>query len=112
MTDAIATEVSALSFEQAVAELDSIIQRLEAGQIDLEEAVNVYSRGTELSRHCSTLLDRTEATITHLVASVGAGQNDESSDANSSPGGKPQPQRARRVEPRSDTDVVAQDIPF
>ncbi len=68
MTD----DLTQLTFEQALEELDSLISRLEGGQIDLEAAVTAYSRGAELAAHCSSLLDKTEATITQLVAG-GAG---------------------------------------
>jgi len=45
-----------LSFEEALAELERIVQQLERGQLDLETAIRAYERGTELRRHCEAKL--------------------------------------------------------
>lgn len=63
-------DLSALSYETALAELDAIITRLERGDVELEAAIAAYERGAALTRHCSDLLDRTEQKVTQLV--VGA----------------------------------------
>ena len=41
-----------MTFEQALAELEKIVQDLERGQLDLEAAITAYERGTHLKRHC------------------------------------------------------------
>ena len=63
-------DMTTLSYEAALAELDEIIARLERGDVALEAAIAAYERGTALARHCGQLLDRTEQKITQLV--VGA----------------------------------------
>jgi exodeoxyribonuclease VII small subunit len=65
-----ADNLSALSYEAALAELDEIITRLERGDVELETAIAAYERGAALMQHCAQLLDRTEQKITQLV--VGA----------------------------------------
>jgi exodeoxyribonuclease VII small subunit len=45
-------EVMAMSFEQALAELEKIVQDLERGQLDLDAAITAYERGTQLKLHC------------------------------------------------------------
>ena len=60
-------DISALSYEAALAELDDIITRLERGDVELEAAISAYERGAALSRHCAELLNRTEQKITQLV---------------------------------------------
>ncbi|HLT00972.1 MAG TPA: exodeoxyribonuclease VII small subunit [Geminicoccaceae bacterium] len=45
-------EIAAMSFEQALAELEKIVQDLERGQLDLEAAITAYERGTQLKLHC------------------------------------------------------------
>jgi exodeoxyribonuclease VII small subunit len=45
-------DVAAMSFEQALAELEKIVQDLERGQLDLEAAITAYERGTQLKLHC------------------------------------------------------------
>jgi len=72
MTDDVAT----LSFEAALAELDGLITRLEAGSVDLEEAIACYERGAQLAQRCAELLDRTEAKVMQLVVGAGGAQEE------------------------------------
>lgn len=60
-------DVAALTYEQALAELDTLIQRLEGGAVNLDEAIAAYERASRLAQHCAELLDRTEQKITQLV---------------------------------------------
>jgi exodeoxyribonuclease VII small subunit len=62
-----ADDLTTMSYEAALAELDEIIARLERGDVELEAAIAAYERGAALTRHCSQLLDRTEQKITQLV---------------------------------------------
>lgn len=55
MTDPTADVVS-MTFEQALAALESIVQDLERGQLDLDSAIRAYERGTELKKHCEAKL--------------------------------------------------------
>ena len=48
MADRPATPVAELSFEKALQELESIVQRLEQGKVDLEESIAIYERGEAL----------------------------------------------------------------
>ncbi|MCY4502370.1 MAG: exodeoxyribonuclease VII small subunit [Alphaproteobacteria bacterium] len=50
------TGISAMSFEDAMAELEQIVQRLEQGRTPLEEAIAAYERGAALKRHCEDKL--------------------------------------------------------
>jgi exodeoxyribonuclease VII small subunit len=50
--EALPREVAAMSFEQALAELEKIVQDLERGQLDLDAAITAYERGTQLKLHC------------------------------------------------------------
>lgn len=45
-------EIARMTFEQALAELEKIVQDLERGQLDLEAAITAYERGTHLKLHC------------------------------------------------------------
>lgn len=49
-------DIQAMSFEQALAELDTIVQKLESGRVALEDSIAIYERGTHLKRHCETKL--------------------------------------------------------
>ena len=57
-----------LSFEQAMKELDSIISRMDSGEMPLEQSVENFKRGTELIKYCDTLLDSFEKSITAVTA--------------------------------------------
>lgn len=55
------------SFEQLYTELETTIEKLEAGNLALEDALALYERGVELSRQCSAMLDRAELRIQELA---------------------------------------------
>ena len=61
-----------MSFEQALAELEAVVQQLESGALALEETVALYERGRQLSQHCQSLLDAVDLRLQQLV-SDGAG---------------------------------------
>jgi len=56
-------DVAALSFEEAMAALEEIVDRLESGAVGLEESIAVYTRGSLLRRHCEDKLKSAEARI-------------------------------------------------
>lgn len=49
-------DVTGYSFEKAVAELESIVGRLERGDVALDESIAIYERGEALKKHCERLL--------------------------------------------------------
>ena len=49
-------DIAAMTFEQAMAELESIVTRLESGDIELESMIEAYARGAALKRHCDAKL--------------------------------------------------------
>lgn len=50
------TDIKDMSFEKAMAELETLVRRLEEGRLSLEEAIGSYERGTALRGHCETKL--------------------------------------------------------
>ena len=60
-------DLSGLTFEKALAELESIVQRLEQGKVDLEESIAIYERGEALKTHCQGLLERADARIEKIA---------------------------------------------
>ena len=58
-----APDVSALSFEQAVEELEKIVAALERGDVPLDRSIEIYERGETLKKHCETLLSAAENRI-------------------------------------------------
>jgi len=51
-----ADDIKAMSFEQALAELETIVERLESGDTKLDDAIKSYERGAALKLHCETKL--------------------------------------------------------
>ena len=62
-----ARDVGALSFEDALAELEQIVRGLESGQQKLEDAIGAYERGAALRRHCEAKLAEAEARVAAIV---------------------------------------------
>lgn len=60
-------DVTALSFEAALAELESIVGQLEHGDIPLEKSIEIYERGAALRRHCETKLKDAQLKIDRIV---------------------------------------------
>lgn len=60
-------DIAAMSFEQALAELETIINRLESGAVDLEQSIEAYARGTALKAHCEAKLRNAQARIERIV---------------------------------------------
>jgi exodeoxyribonuclease VII small subunit len=60
-------DVTGMSFEDALAELEQIVRGLESGQQKLEDAINAYERGAALRRHCEAKLAEAEARVAAIV---------------------------------------------
>lgn len=55
-----------LTFEQATAELEAIIERIESGEIGLEESLRQRQRGELLIKRCRAILDKAEQELEHV----------------------------------------------
>lgn len=60
-------EIVALSFEDAMAQLEGIVKKLESGQGQLDDAISAYERGTFLRRHCDAKLKEAESRIDRIT---------------------------------------------
>nr|WP_315850278.1 exodeoxyribonuclease VII small subunit [Qipengyuania thermophila] len=58
---------AAMTFEQALAELEQVVRRLESGEEPLEESISLYERGEELRRLCQARLDSAQMRIRQIV---------------------------------------------
>jgi len=63
-------EIAALSFEDALKQLEEIVRKLETGNAKLDEAIASYERGALLKRHCEKKLREAQARVEKIV--VGA----------------------------------------
>lgn len=62
-----AADVNALSFEKALAELETIVAKLEGGNVPLEESITLYARGEALKARCDALLKDAEARVEKIT---------------------------------------------
>ncbi|MDQ4078388.1 MAG: exodeoxyribonuclease VII small subunit [Chloroflexota bacterium] len=66
-----------MTFEEAYEQLEQVVERLEAGAATLEEALQLYERGTALSQHCSILLEKAELRVSQLQDRADGGLDEE-----------------------------------
>jgi len=62
-----------MSFEDALAELEQIVRRLEAGQVKLDEAIHSYERGAQLKQHCERKLNEAQQRVERIVIAADGG---------------------------------------
>ncbi|EFG37397.1 exodeoxyribonuclease VII [Brucella sp. NVSL 07-0026] len=53
-------DIAVMSFEDALKQLEKIVDDLERGDVPLEESIRIYERGEALKKHCDTLLKSAE----------------------------------------------------
>ena len=66
-----AADIQAMTFEQALVELEQIVARLESGQAPLDDSIRLYERGAALKAHCETRLEAARLRVEKIV--VGSG---------------------------------------
>ncbi len=64
---AIPADIAALSFEEALSELQELVKRLERGESKLEEAIGAYERGAQLKAHCEAKLREAQLKVEKIV---------------------------------------------
>ena len=68
------TTVDALSFEQALSELEAIVEQLEGGAVSLDKAIDAYSRGMVLKQHCQARLEEARLKVEQIKLPETGGQ--------------------------------------
>ena len=61
------TQVSEMSFEQAMAELEQVVGKLERGDVTLEDGIKLYERGAELKARCEAKLKGAEEKVAAIT---------------------------------------------
>ena len=59
--------ITGMNFETALAELESIVEKLEGGKVDLDSSIAIYERGRQLREHCEAKLKDAEARIEKIT---------------------------------------------
>ncbi|WP_173719917.1 exodeoxyribonuclease VII small subunit [Bacillus massilinigeriensis] len=60
-----------MTFEEAMDQLEEIVEKLEEGDVPLEEAISIYQKGMELSKFCHDKLKRVEGQLTQILTEDG-----------------------------------------
>ncbi len=61
------SDISQMSFEQALGALEEIVQQLESGSVPLDKSIELYERGEALRKHCQARLDAAQQRIERIV---------------------------------------------
>ncbi|WP_423188797.1 exodeoxyribonuclease VII small subunit [Alkalibacterium sp. f15] len=61
-----------LSFDDAMKELETIVQKLEQGDVPLEAALDQFQEGIKLSRYCKSIVEDAEKTVTKMINENGS----------------------------------------
>ena len=67
----IPANIRKMSFEDALVEMEDIVQRLETGEVKLDEAIDAYTRGAHLKKHCQSKLKEAQVRIDKIVLGPG-----------------------------------------
>jgi len=54
-------------FEKALSELENLVSKLESGELSLDQSLEYFKRGVELTRHCQAVLDQAQQTVELLT---------------------------------------------
>ena len=67
----VSEETTTVTFEEAMDQLETIVERLEEGDVPLEEAITIYKKGMELSKLCHDKLKNVEEQLTQILTADG-----------------------------------------
>lgn len=74
------TDIKQLSFEQALEELETIVRKLEQGEIDLDQSIAAYERGAQLKAHCEAKLREAQAKVDRITQAADGSLSAEPTD--------------------------------
>ena len=76
----IPADIAAMNFEAALEELEKIVRRLEEGRGKLDEAIDAYTRGSLLKRHCERKLAEAKGRVDKITLDVEGNVSSEPAD--------------------------------
>ena len=65
------SDLSTLSFEDAMKQLEEVVRALESGNVELEKSIALYEQGAKLKAHCAAKLAEAEAKVELIRAAEG-----------------------------------------
>ena len=54
-------------FEQALSDLENLVEQLESGELNLDQSLKQFKRGVELTRHCQGILEQAQQIVEQLI---------------------------------------------
>ncbi|MEP3247194.1 MAG: exodeoxyribonuclease VII small subunit [Sneathiella sp.] len=63
----IPADIAELSFEAALQELEKIVEKLDSGNVDLDQSIDIYTRGSLLKQHCDIKLRSAQERVDKIV---------------------------------------------
>ena len=54
-------------FEKSLEELEALVEHLESGELNLDQSLQQFKRGVELTRHCQSVLEQAQLTVEQLL---------------------------------------------
>ncbi|WP_169542944.1 exodeoxyribonuclease VII small subunit [Sneathiella aquimaris] len=70
-TASIPDDIAGLSFEAALKELEQIVEKLDSGNVDLDQSIEIYTRGSLLKQHCDDKLRSAQERVDKIVSQNG-----------------------------------------
>ncbi|MBO0333455.1 exodeoxyribonuclease VII small subunit [Sneathiella sp. CAU 1612] len=67
----IPADIAKMSFEEALRELEQIVEKLDSGQVDLDQSIDIYTRGSLLKQHCDAKLRNAQERVDKIVGKNG-----------------------------------------
>lgn len=61
------SDISAMTFEAAMAELEDVVRKLESGNVELDKSIALYERGAALKAHCEAKLKAAEERVEKIT---------------------------------------------
>ncbi|MCG8494253.1 MAG: exodeoxyribonuclease VII small subunit [Sneathiellales bacterium] len=66
-TTVIPDDIAQMSFETALKELEQIVEKLDSGNVDLDQSIDIYTRGSLLKQHCDAKLRSAQERVDKIV---------------------------------------------
>ncbi len=63
----IPADIKEMSFESAMQELETIVEKLDSGNVDLDQSIDIYTRGSQLKSHCEQKLRAAQERVDKIV---------------------------------------------
>ena len=67
----IPADIATMSFDEALKELEQSVEKLDSGQVDLDQSIDIYTRGSLLKQHCEAKLRNAQERVDKIVGKNG-----------------------------------------